>query len=156
YIMKVDLQTAEQIKRRYSFGLQESNKILHLYAKDSGGRLKKYPYDLLKNIIDARVEHIFRYISDFTAKTEKKMNRKVSVYITGGGVNYMPGASNFIRTCLGRVPSPLRLENSVLASPGSQGIYALLEYTLNRGEMAVYPAAEKKGFFGKLSGKLFE
>jgi cell division protein FtsA len=156
YIMKVDVQTAEQIKRRYSFGLQESNKILHLYAKDSGGKLNKYPYDLLKNVIDARVEHILRYVSDFTAKAEKRMNRKVSVYITGGGVAYMPGANNFIRMCLGRVPSPLRLENSVLSTPGSQGVYALLEYAFGRGNEAAYIAAENKSFFGRLSGKLFE
>ncbi len=156
YIMKVDVQTAEQIKRRYSFGLQESNKILHLYAKDSGGRLNKYPYDLLQNVIDARVEHILRYISDFTVKAEKRMNRKLSVFITGGGLGYMPGASNFIRVCLGRAPSPLRLENSVLSSPGSQGIYALLEYAYSRGDAAAYMEVEKGGFFGRLAGRLFE
>lgn len=155
YAMKVDVQTAEQIKRRYSFGLQESNKILHLYAKDSGGRLRKYPYDLLQNVIDARVEHILRYVSDFTAKAEKKTNRKVSVYVTGGGVGYMPGASSFIRMCLGRSPSPLRLENSVLSSPGSHGIYSLLEYAFGRGDAAAY-TAEKRGFFSSLSEKLFD
>lgn len=156
YIMKVDVQTAEQIKRRYSFGLQESNKILHLYAKDSNGRLKKYPYELLQNIINARVEHILSYVLDTMSKAERKLNRKLSVYITGGGINYMPGASNFIRSVLGKMPSSLKLENSVLSSPSSQAIYAMLEYSYNRGDAPDYFAEEKKGFFSRIASRLFE
>ena len=154
YIMKVDVQTAEQIKRRYSFGLEESNNIVHLYAKDSVGRLKKYPYDLLRNVIDARVEHILRYVSDFTAKAEKKLNRRVTVFITGGGIGYMPGSANFIRSCLEHVPGPLKLENTVLSAPANQGLYALLQYAVARGESMDY-AAERRGF-GGLLGKIFE
>ena len=58
YAMKVDDETAEQLKRRYTFGLSDNNSISQLFAKGSDGKLKKYPYDLLKEIIDARVEHL--------------------------------------------------------------------------------------------------
>lgn len=157
YMMKVDLQTAEQLKRRYSFGLQENNKILHLYAKDNNGRLKKFPYDLLKNIIDARVEHIIKYVTDIQAKAERKLSRKLSLYVTGGGISYMPGASSFIRTVSGRMPCSTRVDNSVLSSPSAQTIYALLDFSFNCGDMGqIFLQDEKKGLFGKVAGKLFE
>lgn len=154
YIMKVDVQTAEQIKRRYSFGLQESGNIVHLYAKDAAGRLKKYPYDLLRNVIDARVEHILQYVADFTAKAERKLNRKVSVFLTGGGIGYMPGATNFVRTCLGHAPYQLKMENSVFSAPSSHGIYSLMQYSVTRSDAMEY--AEDHRSLGGLFGRLFE
>jgi len=156
YMMKVDMQTAEQLKRRYSFGLQENNKILHLYAKDKTGRLKKFPYDLLKNIIDARVEHIVRYVSSFLIKAERKLGRKISLYITGGGIGYMPGANSFVRTVSGRMPAGCKVENSVLSAPSAQTIYALLDYSFRYADMGRFILEdEKKGFFSKIAGKLF-
>ncbi len=157
YMMKVDMQTAEQLKRRYSFGLQENNKILHLYAKDKTGRLKKFPYDLLKNIIDARVEHIIRYVSGFLSMAERKLGKKLSLYVTGGGIGYMPGANSFVRTVSGRMPGTCKVENSVLSAPSSQTIYALLDYSFKYADKGwVFPEEEKKGFFSKVAGKLFE
>jgi cell division protein FtsA len=157
YMMKVDLLTAEQLKRRYSFGLQENNNILHLYAKDKTGRLKKFPYDLLKNIIDARVEHIIRYVSGFMSNAERKLGKKLLLYITGGGISYMPGASSFVRTVSGRIPGTCKVENSVLSAPSSQTIYALLDFSFKYADMGRFlPEEEKKGFFSKVAGKLFE
>lgn len=157
YMMKVDMQTAEQLKRRYSFGLQENNKILHLYAKDQTGRLKKFPYDLLKNIIDARVEHIIRYVTGFLLRAERKLGRKLSLYITGGGIGYMPGANSFVRRVSGRMPAPCRVENSVLSAPNAQTLYALLDFSFNYTNMGrFFLEEEKKGFFSKVAGKLFE
>jgi len=157
YMMKVDMQTAEQLKRRYSFGLQENNKILHLYAKDKTGRLKKFPYDLLKNIIDARVEHIIRYVSSFLVRAERKLSRKLSLYITGGGISYMPGANSFVRKISGRMPANCRVVNSVLSAPSAQTIYSLLDFSFNYADMGrFFLEEEKKGFFSKVAGKLFE
>lgn len=157
YMMKVDMQTAEQLKRRYSFGLQEDNNILHLYAKDNDGRLKKFPYDLLKNIIDARVEHIIKYVTEIMTKAERKLGRKLSLFITGGGISYMPGASSFIRTASGRMPCSARVNNPVLSSPSAQTIYALLNFSFNYSDMGqIFMQDEKKRLFGKVAGKLFE
>ena len=156
YVMKVDLQTAEQLKRRYSFGLQENNRILYLYAKDNTGRLKKYPYDLLKNIIDARVEHIIKYVLSVTDKAERKLNKKIALYITGGGINYMPGASSFVRSISGRMPMNCKVDHSVLSSPSAQSTYAMLEYAFNYGDMGRFIEEGKRGFFGKVADRLFE
>ena len=40
YAMKVEAETAEQLKRRYTFGLSDNNSISQLFAKDSEGSLK--------------------------------------------------------------------------------------------------------------------
>ena len=87
--MKVDDETAEQLKRRYTFGLSDNNSISQLFAKGSDGKLKKYPYDLLKEIIDARVEHLILYICKLLNKSEISVSRKINMYLTGGGLAFI-------------------------------------------------------------------
>ena len=39
YAMKVEGDTAEQLKRRYTFGLSDNNSISQLFAKNSDGKM---------------------------------------------------------------------------------------------------------------------
>lgn len=69
----------------------------------------------------------------------------------------MPGASSFVRTVSGRIPGTCKVENSVLSAPSSQTIYALLDFSFKYADMGRFlPEEEKKGFFSKVAGKLFE
>lgn len=155
YAMKVEAETAEQLKRRYTFGLSDNNSISQLFAKDAEGKLRKYPYDLLKEIIDARVEHLIMYIGRYISKVEAKLGRKINIYLTGGGLAFMKGSDSFFRAVSGRIPSLIKVPNTKLQPPDMHSAYALMQYAYD-GYIQSKPPTRKKGFFGKGQDVLFE
>lgn len=152
YVMKLEQETAEQLKRRYSFGLEENNNISYMYAKDSEGKLKKYPYDLIKQIIDARVEHLVLYIQRLFAKAELALGKKFDIYITGGGISFMRGDSSFYRSVSGRTPIPIKISSVKLQTPDLQAAYAMMQFAYDK-VFEIRPQAQKKSVFGKKESK---
>ena len=155
YAMKVEAETAEQLKRRYTFGLSDNNSISQLFAKDAEGKLRKYPYDLLKEIIDARVEHLIMYIGRYISRVEAKLGRKINIYLTGGGLAFMKGSDSFFRAVSGRIPSLIKVPNTKLQPPDMHSAFALMQYAYD-GYIQSKPPTRKKGFFGKGQDVLFE
>ena len=155
YAMKVEAETAEQLKCRYTFGLSDNNSISQLFAKDAEGKLRKYPYDLLKEIIDARVEHLIMYIGRYISRVEAKLGRKINIYLTGGGLAFMKGSDSFFRAVSGRIPSLIKVPNTKLQPPDMHSAYALMQYAYD-GYIQSKPPTRKKGFFGKGQDVLFE
>lgn len=155
YAMKVEAETAEQLKRRYTFGLSDNNSISQLFAKDADGKLKKYPYDLLKEIIDARVEHLLTYVCKHLTKAEGKIGRKINLYLTGGGLAFMKGSDSFFRAVSGRSPALIKVANTKLSPPDMHSAYALMQYAFD-GYIQSKPPTKKKGIFGRGQDELFE
>ena len=159
YMMKMDNQTAERLKRQYSFGLEENSDIAYLFAKKADGTLNKYPYDLLKKIIDSRMDHMVKQIMLAVKSIEKAVKKNLNIYMTGGGFSYMPGINSFFQATCGRVPIHCKASNTKVAEPSAQSMFALLEYSLNSSdEGSFFEEEEKKkpGLFSKLSQKLFK
>lgn len=150
YAMKVEKETAEQIKRRYSFGLEEQSSSAYLYAKDEHGKLKKFAYDLVKEAIDARVEHLILYIDRVVSKVEKSIGRKLDVFLTGGGISFMRGAGSFFRAVSGRMPTMVKVNSTSLQSPDLHAAYALLQFAYDEQSVALgRPQSEKRGRTGR-------
>lgn len=148
YVMKVDMETAEQLKQRYSFGLALSGSIPYMYAKDSSGKLKKYPYELINGIIDARVEQIIEFVTQTVSRAERDLNKKLDVFLTGGGISFIRGASGFYKTVSGRTPVPISVSSVKLSDPSLHAAYAMLQYAY--GDLGIIPKQKKKkGLFGR-------
>lgn len=146
YVMKVDMETAEQLKQRYSFGLAVGS-IPYMYAKDSAGKLKKYPYELINGIIDARVEQIIEYVTQMVSKVESDLMKKLDVFLTGGGISFIRGSNSFYRSVSGRTPVPISVNSVKLSDPSLHAAYAMLQYAY--GDLGIKPKQRKKGLFGK-------
>ncbi|MEG2188971.1 MAG: cell division FtsA domain-containing protein [Christensenella sp.] len=155
YAMKVEAETAEQLKRRYTFGLSDNSSIPQLFAKNAEGKLKKYPYDLLKEIIDARVEHLIVYVCKHLTRAEAKIGRKINIYLTGGGLAFMKGSDSFFRAASGRSPALIKVPNTKLQPPDMHSAYALMQYAYD-GYIQSKPPTKKKSFFGKAQDVPFE
>lgn len=155
YAMKVEGDTAEQLKRRYTFGLSDNNSISQLFAKNSDGKLKKYPYDLLKEIIDSRVEHLILHIGKVMSRLESNIGRKIEIYLTGGGLAFMKGFDSFFRAVAGRSVNLIRVPNTKLMPPDMHSAYALMQYAYD-GYIQSKPPTRKKGLFSKGQDILFE
>ncbi|MBD5560899.1 MAG: hypothetical protein HDQ87_11245 [Clostridia bacterium] len=147
YVMKVDADTAEQLKRRYSFGLAANGSIPYMYIKDSGGKLRKYPYDVVKGIIDARVEQIVEFVMQIVTSAEVNLKKKLDIFLTGGGISFMRGANSFFKSVSGRTPLPINVNSIKLSDPNLHASYAMLQYAY--GDLGVKPKQKKRGLFGK-------
>jgi len=153
YIMKLEDETAEQLKRRYSFGLEENNNISYMYAKDSEGKLKKFPYDLVKEIIDARVEHLILYITKIFARTERSINKKIDIFLTGGGISFMRGSGSFYRAVSGRTPLPIKVNSVKLQAADLHAAYAMMQFAYD-GVFEIRPQSKKRGVHRKRNRKI--
>jgi cell division protein FtsA len=143
YIMKLEDETAEQLKRRYSFGLEENNNISYMYAKDSEGKLKKFPYHLVKEIMDARVEHLVLYITKIFARTERGLDKRIDVFLTGGGIAYMRGSGSFYRAVSGRAPLSVKVNSVKLQEPGLHAAYAMMQFAYD-GVFEIKPRGKRR------------
>lgn len=144
YIMKLEDETSEQLKRRYSFGLDENNNISYMYAKDSEGKLKKFPYELVKEIIDARVEHLILYITKIFLRTEHNLKQKIEVFVTGGGVSFMRGFGSFYRSIAGKTPLPIKVNSVKMQAPDLHSAYSMLQFAYD-GIFEIKPQLKPHG-----------
>lgn len=146
-IMKVDAETAERIKRKFSFGLAATGNMQNIYVKDAAGKLRMFEYELVKDIIDARVEQIIGFVMGIIADTEMKLMRRIDIFLTGGGISFMRGASSFFKSVTGRTPVPITVNSIKLSDPSLHASYAMLQYAY--GDMGVKPRQKKRGLFSR-------
>ena len=147
YAMKVDADTAEQLKRRYSFGLAANGSIPYMYIKDSSGKLRKYPYDVVKDVIDARVEQIIEFVMRIVNSSEIQLRKKLDIFLTGGGISFMRGVNSFCKSVAGRTPVPISVNSIKLQDPNLHAAYAMLQYAY--GDLGIKPKQKKRGLFSR-------
>ena len=56
-VLNMDVDLAEQIKKRFSFGLENTGTKLYDYAKPRAGRIERFSHAMVSEVIEARVEH---------------------------------------------------------------------------------------------------
>lgn len=153
-VMNMDVDTAEQIKKRYSFGLENTGSKLYDYAKRNGGRLEKYSHAVVSDVIDARVEHLCMLVSKAFEQSPLNVARRTRIYLSGGGVARMKGAKESLEKLLKRqVRIPL-IQAPQLSSPSYHTVLALLDYVFE----AKYHLKGSGGLslLGRLSEKMFD
>ncbi len=127
-VMNMDIDTAEQIKKRYSFGLENSGAKLYDYAKSKSGKLVKYKHDIIAQIVDARIEHLCRIIYEHIEQSPLVYTRRARIFLSGGGVAMMKGAKDMLESLLKRQVRILSIEAPQLSTPNYYVALALLDY----------------------------
>jgi len=127
-VMNMDVDTAEQIKKRYSFGLENSGAKLYDYAKQKSGKLEKFKHDLIAEIVDARVEHLCKITYSIIEQSPLANARRTRVFLSGGGLAMMKGARDMLQKLLKRQVRILSIEAPQLSNPNYYVALALLDY----------------------------
>ncbi len=84
-VLNKDVDLAEQIKRRYSFGLNTGNEKLFDFAKNAEGKMEKFSHNLVSEIIEARVEHLCYLVNKAFEASPIAIARRTRVFLSGGG-----------------------------------------------------------------------
>lgn len=151
-VMNLDVDTAEQIKKRYSFGLENAGTKLYDYAKQRSGRLERYSHALVSEVIDARVEHLSLLINNAFENSPLNIARRTRIYLSGGGIAMMKGARDMLQKLLKRQVRIPAIEAPQLSTPNYYSVLALLDYVFEakyqsgEGSLALLERISKKMF----------
>jgi cell division protein FtsA len=152
-VMNVVIDTAEQIKKQYSFGLENSGTKLYDYARPKDGKVERFSHSLVSEIVDARAEHLCGLITDVFEHSPISIARRTRVFLTGGGIAIMKGAKEMLEQQLKRQVRIARVEAPQLSTPNYYTALALLDYVF---ESEFFNADDDKGLGQKLLKKLSE
>jgi len=153
-VMNMDNEAAEQIKKRFSFGLENNGTKLYDYAKLKNGRLEKYSHAMVSEVIDARVEQICMMIYDALQNSPLTVARRTRVYLSGGGVAMMKGSRDAMQKYLKRQVRIPMIEAPQLATPNYYVALALLDYVFESDFLG--EGKNRKSILGRLSDKMFD
>lgn len=90
-ILGLSLNDAEQIKRRYVFGLDTSYIAADDLMRDDSGRLRTHSHASVQAIIESRAQELLYLIDKRISTLGLQFSRETKMYITGGGVTMMRG-----------------------------------------------------------------
>ncbi len=152
-VMNIDVDTAEQIKKRYSFGLENTGVKYYDYARHKSGRLEKYSHSMVAEIIDARVEHLCALIAEAMEQSPLTVARRTRIFLSGGGLAMMKGARDMLQSYLKRQVRISGVEAPQLSTPNYFTALALLEYVFESDYFE--EGYEGKSLIKKLSEKMY-
>jgi cell division protein FtsA len=153
-VMNMDAEAAEQIKKRFSFGLENNGTKLYDYAKLKSGRLEKYSHATISEVIDARVEQLCMMIYDALQQSPLNVARRTRVYLSGGGLAMMKGSRDAVQRYLKRQVRVSMIEAPQLSTPNYYVALALLDYVFESDFLG--EGKNKKSILGRLSERMFD
>jgi len=152
-IMNIDVDMSEQLKKQFSFGLENSGSKIYDYVKPRGGRMERFSHALISDIIEARVEHLCQLITEAFAQSPIPVARRTRVFLSGGGIAMMKGAKETLERYLKRQVRLTRIEAPQLSTPNFYTALALLDYVF---ESEYFGEPEKEPLLKRFSDKMFD
>lgn len=146
YGLEVPMNTAEQIKRSYIFGMPGGEDIT---VVGDNGREVSFSHDDVARVLEPRVDEIAEMIADELTKSGIRLGSWSKVYLTGGGLAMMTGGSGYLSSQLERpvrepAPKAAKLNSPIYSS--ALGLMDLVFETIEQ--------QEDEGLLGKLRGGL--
>ncbi len=151
-VLNLDVDMAEQIKKRYSFGLENTGTKIYDYARQQSGRLERFSHALVSEVIDARVEHLCQLIGRVFEKSPLNIARRTRIYLSGGGIAMMKGVRDMLQGLLKRQVRISKIEAPQLSTPNYYMALALLDYVFEAkyhsgsGDLALLERLSKRMF----------
>jgi len=125
--LDVSVEQAEQIKKRYVFGLETQGAEAGADNIGDAGE-SRASYELVQEIIEARVDEICALVLRRLEESGVPLNVRTHVYLTGGGLSLMRGSREFVEARL-RMPTRIfHSDNSLMHAPYYTSAVSLLEY----------------------------
>lgn len=152
-VLNLDVDMAEQIKKRYSFGLENTGIKIYDYARDRSGRLERYNHALVSEVIDARVEHLCQLIGKAFEKSPLTIARRTRIYLSGGGIAMMKGVRDMLEGLLKRQVRNTKIDAPQLSTPNYFTVLALLDYVF---EAKYHSGSGGLALLERLSKKMFD
>ncbi|MBE5783004.1 MAG: hypothetical protein E7329_06780 [Clostridiales bacterium] len=149
YGLEVTLQTAEQMKRAYVYGLSAGQSTFE--GTDKEGNAKTFTREQVEEVLEPRAEEICEAVRDAVKESGVKMSNWSPVYLTGGALAINRGGRDFLAAKLDKPVRELPRKAVKLSSPAYSSALGLLDLIIDTTANA-HAASGVGAFFRSLFG----
>ena len=149
YGLEIPLQSAEQIKRAYVYGLSAGQSTFE--GVDQEGKSKIFPREQVEKVLEPRAEELCEAIRDALTASGAKLGKWSPIYLTGGGLAINRGGREFLAAKLERTVRELPRKAVKLSSPAYSSALGLLDLLIDTTTSAK-ASGGVGGFFRSLFG----
>ena len=149
YGLEIPLQSAEQIKRAYTFGISAGQSSFD--ATDKNGSPVTLSREKVEQVLEPRAEEICEAVRDAVKESGVKLSNWSPVYLTGGGMAINRGGREYLAAKLGRTVRELPRKAVKLSSPAYSSALGLLDLVIDTISNA-NTTGGMGGFFRSLFG----
>ena len=149
YGLEVTLQTAEQIKRAYVYGLAAGQSTFE--GTDKEGNAKTFTRDQVEKVLEPRAEEICEAVRDAVKESGVKLSNWSPVYLTGGALAINRGGKDFLAAKLDKPVRELPRKAVKLSSPAYSSALGLLDLIIDTNANA-HATGGVGAFFRNLFG----
>ena len=149
YGLEIPLQSAEQIKRTYVYGLSAGQSTFE--GTDQMGNSKTFPREDVEKVLEPRAEEICEAVRDAIIASGAKLGKWSPVYLTGGGLAINRGGREFLAAKMERTVRELPRKAVKLSSPAYSSALGLLDLLIDTTANA-RSSGGVGGFFRSLFG----
>ena len=153
--LNIRLETAEQIKREYVYGIST---ISQSYTVSGGDGVKSdtFTQDQVAAVLEPRVDEIADMIRECIDESGIKLGNWSAIYLTGGGLSLNRGGRDYLSAKLERPVRDTVKRTNKLSSPIYASAMGLLDLIMDTIESRNAPASGVSGsikeFFRSLLG----
>lgn len=141
YALNVSMATAEQVKRKFLFGVGISGQDVEV---SDAGQTAIYPRTEVSPVLERRVGELAEMVNESLQNGEIAVTPRTTFYLTGGGLALMRGGREFFSMALDKpVKAPLP-RTSKLNNPAYTSALGLMD--LVNEHLQRKPAAPRRGW----------
>lgn len=151
-IMKNSFADAEQIKRRYVFGLDTSYMGSNELFRGESGKVKNHSNETIQAVVEARAQELLGLINKKINTLGLRFNKSTKMYITGGGMSMMRGCRELFDNYFDYDVRMPKYETAKINSPNLYTALSIIEFA-NKHELGPKETIGKKkksGFLQKI------
>ncbi|MGI6161992.1 MAG: cell division FtsA domain-containing protein [Christensenellales bacterium] len=130
-ILGITPMEAEQLKRRYVFGLETSSINGYEVVKSHDGRAKMYPHATVQQVMDARMEELSLIIDGIISKWSLSLTSQTKLYLTGGGIAMMRGAKEVLENIVNLQVRTPKIVTPKINAPNYYSVLGMMDFAFN-------------------------
>lgn len=134
---------AEQIKRRYVFGLDTKYIAGEDMMRDDSGKVRSHSHASVQAIIEARAKELLYLINRKINALGLQFNRETKLYITGGGTSMMRGCREMFDNYFQFDVKMPTYQSAKISTASLYSTLSLIEF-VNKHEVAEPTKSEKR------------
>lgn len=138
YGLKIPLESAETIKRSYTFGTYADEEETY-DVPDRDNVTRTFTREEVAEVLEPRVEEICEKIHDTIKGSGVRLSNQSVVFITGGGLALNRGAREMMSKKLDRTVRDFPRKTNKLSSPLYTSVLGLMDTVLENSEMTNQP-----------------
>lgn len=126
--MDIPPEHAEQLKKRFAFGLDSIGQESFDIVATATGRGQKYPHGVVQEIMEAAALEFLEDIKAVLSDSGVRLKKNSRFFFAGGGFIMNRGAKELAQKVLGREVNVVRMDSAFMGTPDFAAAHGVLNF----------------------------